>query len=75
VTEQEILLVGGMASVAVAITLGDLLCSLWRHVRRMRQPAPELALGEAAFEGPPSAARREALRRRLAAIQAADGEQ
>lgn len=75
VTEQDIFLVAGLASAAIVITLADLLFSWWRHRRRL---ARALISGEAGPKSPEEAAavaRREAIRRRLAAIQAASSEQ
>lgn len=74
-TEQEVLLVVGLASLALAITLGDLLLSLVRHRRRaalLRAPSP--AAGAGPGEEAEAAARRESIRRRLAAIEAGSGQ-
>lgn len=74
-TDQDILLVAVLASSAVIITLADLLFSLWCHCRRARRArssgdgAGFVSPGDAA-----AAARREAIRRRLAAIQSSGDE-
>ncbi len=63
-TPQDLVLVAGMASLAVVITLADLIASLIGHRRK-------LASGAQAAEDKAALAKREEIRRRLAAIQAA----
>jgi hypothetical protein len=66
-SDLDILLVAGMASLAVVITLVDLFLSFYRHRRRMeRMRKTRPAFAPTAVEE----ARREAIRGRLAAIQA-----
>lgn len=73
-TDQDILLVVVLASSAVVITLADLLFSLWRHCRARRARASDNGPRFASPGDAAAAARREAIRRRLAAIQSAGGE-
>lgn len=71
-TEQEILLVVGLAGLAVAITLGDLVLSLVRHWRRAARArkldgVPDGPMGERTAVESGS----ESIGRRLVAIEAA----
>lgn len=69
----EILLIASLALSAIAITVGDLLVSYRRHRRPVvpsQAPVPTVEPQVADDE----VARREAIRRRLAAIQAAGEE-
>lgn len=73
-TEQDLLVVVVLASTALVITLVDLLVSWWRYRRR---PARAVGVDEAGLRSTEAAAiltRRDAVRRRLAAIQASSDE-
>ncbi len=67
-TEQDLLLVGGLAGAALGVTLVDLLWSGWRHRRRIAQ----LRASETQGAGDGVETRPSELWGRLAAIEAAD---
>ncbi len=69
-TEQEILLVVGLASLAVGITLLDLLLSMVRHRRAALSRSSSPGVTSPAVDEA-EVARRESVRRRLAAIESA----
>lgn len=71
-TEQDMLLTAGLASLALAITLGDLLFSLWRHRRKVSQDRTVRLVAGNSLDEAATAARRATIRRRLTAIQTAD---
>ncbi len=73
-TTQDLLLVAAMAGLAVAITLADLILSLRRHSRRVAGPRKALPGSFPVLDEAAAAARRESIRRRLAAIQSARGD-
>ncbi|MCL4532338.1 MAG: hypothetical protein M1582_03990 [Actinobacteria bacterium] len=68
-TQNDILLVAGMAGAAVLIVLIDLVLSLIRHRRRSRMRSDNSRLDRAPSDEAAIAAKSEWIHRRLTAIQ------
>ena len=73
-TQTEILMVAGMAGLAVTITLVDLVLSFVRHRRSTRVHFYSTRIERSVQDEAAAAARSEWIRRRLSAIQSASND-